>query len=489
MASPKKKQTTGTSLECFCAVLWILRIVIIILLREIQYLRKKLAAYERNSSNSHKPPSRDDPWKKRHGPARGASGRKPGGQKGHPGKARIMASPSQISRTIPYKPQSCARCGVSFSDSHESLPVEKRQVWEIPEIKPSVTEHVFYKTTCSCGHTNRLDVPDWMYSGAGENLQALIAYLTVEGKLSRRVLQSILENVFHVPIALGTIQNRLEDTSRILQPVYTELENELTNQPVINIDETGHPHNKSLAWLWVFVTQYFAFFTISASRGSRVIRSVLGESFDGIIISDRFSAYLKYHKDRACGLLQLCWAHIIRDVKALGSEPAYGSSKPFAPLMRQRIGAVFRLWHTHKRNSLSREQLIALTQPILLEMRSFLENNRNAPSPAVSKFSRQLLKKWEHLFVFLSHHGVEPTNNLAERSVRPAVQARKISFCTRSDQGQIVRARLLTIWQSCRMQQKNALDFFRQAIRSHRMNLTPPSLLPPHHLTDTHLAA
>ena len=168
-----------------------------------------------------------------------------------------------------------------------------------------------------------------MYSGAGENLQALITYLTTEGKLSRRVLQSILENVFHVPIALGTIQNRLEDTSHILQPIYTELENELTNQPVINIDETGHPHNKSLAWLWVFVTRYFAFFTISTSRGSQVIRSVLGERFDGIIISDRFSAYLKYHKDRACGLLQLCWAHIIRDVKALGSELAYSSSKPF----------------------------------------------------------------------------------------------------------------------------------------------------------------
>lgn len=485
MASPKKKQTTGTSLECFCVILWILRIIIILLLREIKCLRKRLAVYEKNSSNSHKPSSHDDPWKKRHRPARGVSGRKPGGQKGHQGKARIIALPNEISQIIHHKPQSCKKCGISLSESHESIPVEKRQVWEIPEIKPSVIEHVFYRTTCSCGHKDRLDVPEWMYSGAGENLQALIAYLTVEGKLSRRVLQNILKNVFHVSIALGTIQNRLEDTSRILQPVYTELENELTNQPVINIDETGHPHNKSLAWLWVFVTKYFAFFTISASRGSQVIRSVLGEFFDGIIISDRFSAYFKYHKDRACGLLQLCWAHIIRDIKALGSELAYGSSKPFALLMRQRIGAVFRLWHAHKRNSLSREQLIALTQPILLEMRSFLENNRNAPSPAVSKFSCQLLKKWEYLFVFISHQGVEPTNNLAERSVRPAVLARKISYCTRSNRGQIVRARLLTIWQSCRMQQKNALDFFRQAIRSHRLNLAMPSLLPLHVLTNT----
>jgi hypothetical protein len=231
-----------------------------------------------------------------------------------------------------------------------------------------------------------------MYSGTGENLQALIAYLTVEGKLSRRILQSILENVFHLPLAPGAIQNRLEDTSRVIQPVCDEIENELTNQPVVNIDETGYPHNKTLAWLWVFVTNSFALFTIRASRGSQVIRSVLGELFDGIIISDRFSAYLKYHKGRTCGLLQLCWAHIIRDVKALSTELAHGSSKPFSLLMRQRIGTVFRVWHAHKRNTLSRKQLIALTQPILLEMRAFLENNRNAPSLAVSKFSCQLLK-------------------------------------------------------------------------------------------------
>lgn len=186
-----------------CFVLWILRATIIILLNEIQYLRKRLASFEKDSSASHKPPSSDGFRKKRGSPKRGASGRKPGGQKGHTGKARVMALPSQVSQTIHHKLQSCKKCGISLSESHESTPAQKHQVWEIPEIKPSVIEHVFYKTTCSCGHKDRLDVPAWMYSGTGENLQALIAYLSVEGKLSRRTLQSILGNVFHVPLALG----------------------------------------------------------------------------------------------------------------------------------------------------------------------------------------------------------------------------------------------------------------------------------------------
>ena len=175
--------------------------------------------------------------------------------------------------------------------------------------------------------------------------------------------------------------------------------------------------------------------------------------------------------------------------EALSTELAYDSHKPFALLMRQRIVTVFRVWHAHKRNTLSHEQLVTLAQPILLEMRTFLENNLDAPSPAVSKFSRQLLKKWEHLFVFISHKGVEPTNNLAERSIRPAVQSRKISYCTRSDKGQIVRTRLLTAWQSRRMQHRNPLDFFRQSIHAHRHCLCLPSLLPQHTLTSTHRTA
>jgi transposase len=355
--------------------------------------------------------------------------------------------------------------------------MERRQVWEIPEIKPLVMEHVFYQTTCDCGHPTRLPVPEWIYSGMGENLQAHLAYFTAEAKLSRRTLQTVLTDVFGVPLGLGTIQNRLEKTSEILQPICDELQNELPKQPVINIDETSYPHNKKLAWLWVFVTSTFAFFTLQASRGSQVLRQVLGELYDGIIICDRFSAYVKYHKDRVCGLIQLCWAHIIRDLKALRNELAVESNQIFAAVMRKRIGAVFRLWYAHKWGKISRAQLIVVAEPLIAEMRAFVENNQRHPTREVAKFNRQLLKRWDSLFTFIYHEGVEPTNNLAERLIRPGVQTRKISYCTRSDNGRLLRARLLTVSQTCRIQQRNALDFYRTAISADRNNLTMPSLL------------
>ena len=451
--------------------------IIVALSQENQELKAKLAILDKDSTNSHKPPSSDGISKKRPVTTRGSSGRKPGGQKGHPGKTRLQVPPDEVSETIDHKPEVCEKCGALLPEQAKSIPVERRQVWEIPDIKPLVIEHIFYQTACNCGHQTRLPVPEWIYSSTGDNLQTLMTYFTAEAKLSRRTLKTVLEDVFQVPIALGTIQNRLEDTSEILKPICDELEDELAKQKVVNIDETSYPNNKKLAWLWAFVTSTFAFFTIQASRGSKVIKQTLGEIFDGIIICDRFSAYVKYHKDRACGLIQFCFAHIIRDIKALKNELAYGGDRSFSVLMRQRIGTVFRLWHAQKRGKISRERLIEMTQPLIQEMRLFLEENLKSSSREVVKLSNQLLKKWNSLFTFIYHEGVEPTNNMAERSIRPGVQSRKISYCTRSNNGQLLRARLLTVSQTCRMQTRNSLEFYRAAIQAHRYNLPTPSLL------------
>ena len=488
---------TSSLLSGHSLLLWLLQIIVV-LTKEIQDLRAKLASLQKDSTNSHKPPSADGFNKKRDSIKRGSSGRKPGGQKGHRGKTRIRVEPGEVSQTIDHKPQACDQCGALFSERNEISPVERRQVWEIPEIKPFVIEHVFYQTTCNCGNQTRLPVPEWIYSGTGDNLQAHMSYFTAEGKLSRRTLKTVLEDVFHIPIALGTIQNRLEDTSEILKPVCDEIEDELAKQKVVHIDETSYPHNKGLAWLWAFVTSTFVFFTIQASRSSRVIKQVLGDLFDGIIICDRFSAYIKYHKDRACGLIQFCWAHIIRDIKAIKNELAVGSDQPFSLILRQRIGTVFRLWHAQKRGKISRERLIEMAQPLIQEMRLFLEEKMIPPcvgtglkssSHEVSKLCNQLLKKWNSLFTFIYHQGVEPTNNLAERLIRPGVQTRKISYCTRSENGQLLRARLLTVSQTCRMQKRNSLEFFRAAIQAHRYKLPTLSLLAGHKNNEMPMAA
>ncbi len=131
-----------------------------------------------------------------------------------------------------------------------------------------------------------------------------------------------------------------------------------------------------------------------------------------------------------------------------------------------------------RQGKISRKKLIELAQPIIKEMRTFLQQNLEAPSKAVSKFSKNLLRKWDSLFTFIYHEGVEPTNNLAERLIRSAVLSRKISCCTRSKEGQLLLAKLLTVFQTCRIQNRSTLEFFRAAIYANHHSLHPcPSLL------------
>ncbi len=448
------------------------------LIEEVEALKTMIASLQTDSTNSSKPPSSDGPRKKRGSPKRGSSGRKPGGQPGHRGKSRPRAPADRIDKTVEHKPTHCQRCHAQLGDGNESEVTQKHQVWEIPEILPLIIEHLFYTITCACGHKTRLPVPKWIYSGAGDNLQALIAYLSAPAaKLSRRVVQTILDELFHVPIGLGTIQNRLEDTSQALEGPCGELESALPEKKVTNIDETSYPHNGKLAWLWGFVTNTFAFFTIQASRGSKVIKQVLGLSYDGIIICDRFSAYVKYQRLRACGLIQLCWAHIIRDVKATKHAAAHNAKRPFSYLMLRRIGVLFRLWYAFKKGKFSRKTLIRKAQAHIRGLHAFLMKNRQAPSKKVRTLCTQLLKRWNSLFTFIYHEGVEPTNNAAERILRAGVQIRKISFCTRSHNGQLLLTRLLTVFQTCRMRNRGTFEFLLAAIRAKRHNLPPPSLL------------
>jgi len=446
--------------------------------KENAELKDKISSLQKDSTNSSKPPSSDGLKKKRGKPKRGSSGRKPGGQKGHPGKTRSTVPQEKISKTVDHKAKECENCCAQFSGEEQTKVVEEKQVTEIPKIEPLYILHRSHETTCDCGHTTREPIPEWAASGQGEELSAMIGFLTGPVRLSRRKLKEVLEIVFNVRIALGTVQNDLEETSDALGPACDELKEDLSRQRRANIDETSYPHNKKLHWLWAFVTGTFVLFVIRASRGSKVLREVLGVAWDGIMMCDRFSAYVKYHKDRKCGLIQFCWAHIIRTVKGLKPTLARESKRPFSQLMRQRIGAVFRLWHAHRRGAISRQTLIEKAERHIDDMRSFLEENVRSEDLEVAKLCKGLLDKWESLFTFIYHEGVEPTNNAAERALRPGVQTRKISYCTRSEKGQELRARLLTVSETCRIQGRNALEFFRAAIHAKRHHEPPQSLLP-----------
>jgi hypothetical protein len=110
-------------------------------------------------------------------------------------------------------------------------------------------------------------------------------------------------------------------------------------------------------------------------------------------------------------------------------------------------------------------------------MNRCLQTYELSSDPDVARTARGLLKHWNHLFTFLEHEGVEPTNNSAERGIRPAVQWRKICFGNQSEAGQVLTARLLTATRTCLLQNKNPFEFLVDSITTHRLGLPTPSLV------------
>jgi len=309
-------------------------------------------------------------------------------------------------------------------------------------------------------------------SNFGPRLASIIAYLAAILHVSRRGTLEFCETLLNVNIALGSVQNLLEDTSEALEPIDKELKNVLPKESVINSDETGWKDR----WLWIFVASTFIYFQVAKSRSSKVLEDVLGKVYKGILCVDRWGAYTKYHK----GLFQICWAHLKRDflgILKIGEATQSEDATIFAETMEKLREKLMAIWYLFKKEEVSRGELIKKTKPIKNAMKRCLKQHIYSEDGYILTLAENLLKRFDDLFTFIFYEGVEPTNNIAERGIRPAVQWRKICFGNRSDNGAVLTSRLLTVTRTCWLQKRNSLEFLVDAISAHRSGKIAPSLL------------
>jgi transposase len=452
--------------------------VLLQLSARLEELERKVALLTKDSSNSSKPPSSDSPASKPEMRRRKKSRhRKPGGQPGHKGTNRDLVPPEKVDLIQEVFPESCEMCHKPFHPDVDGSCVLgaylRRQVIEIPDIKPDVSEYRLRSVQCACGAVTWANVPPQARSGFGPRLTALFAYLTAVHRITRRGCQELARTLLGVDISLGSVCKLHEEVSEALEPCCEEIKQALPKQDILNVDETGWKSMGKGIWLWVFVAPAMTFFTLAASRGAKVLKGVLGDVFHGIISSDMFSAYNAYHK----GKRQICWAHMIRALKGLKHACRSPDGVRFARWMLREIGRLFALWHAFKDGRADRRTLVTKSVPIRARISNCLQTYELSSDHDVARTARSLLKHWNHLFTFLDHEGVEPTNNSAERGIRPAVQWRKICFGNQSENGETLTARLLTVTRTCIMQRKNAFDFLVQSITAHREGLAHPSLV------------
>ena len=448
--------------------------------KQIADLERQLALYQRNSTNSSKPPSSDGlAGEPRERGRRHKSRRKVGGQPGHRGAHRSLVPPERVDEVRPVLPECCRHCGCFLPQQIEQVEtigaVQRHQVTELPPIQAWIIEYQCPRIQCpACAESTRAAVPEASAGQFGPQLTALIAHLTVVCRMPRRVVEALLGQVLGIEISLGSTQKCWEEASQAVAGPCQELEQRLKEEPVLNADETGWRTNGGKRFLWAFVAARYRVYTVAATRGSEVLTRLLGAVFRGILCSDRFSAYLKYHSGRA----QFCWAHLKRNLLGIVEFTQSSAVERFCRDTLAEHARLFRLWHKFRGGQIDRTQLLLRSLPIQKRIFALAERHLDSPHREVRNLATALFVHNERLFTFLEHEGVEPTNNGAERALRTGVQWRKICFGNRSANGELATARLLTVAGTCDLQRLNVLAYLSAAITCHRRRQSVPSLLP-----------
>jgi transposase len=391
-----------------------------------------------------------------------------------------LVPPERVDTIVDLEPDTCPHCAHRLRAHHEVGQPRRHQVTELPPIAAHITEYRCHRRQCpSCGHTTLAALPEESVGQFGPQLTALIAYLTVVCRVPRLVVQRFLDGALQIPISLGSTQHGWEEASAAVAAPYAELDAALRHEPVLNADETGHRTNGEKRWLWAFVARTFVVYRIAVSRGSDVLTTVLGETFAGILGSDRLPTYLTY----VVGQRQFCWAHLTRNLLSALDLATTPSAKRFCREALALDRRLFRLWHRFRGDPgvrgapLTRADLIAKVLPIEKRLFALGERYLDAANGDVRNLAHAFFVHNPHFFTFVYQAGVEPTNNSAERALRTAVQWRKIMLGTRSEQGERAVERLLTIVRTCQLQQLNALVYLTAALTAHRRRQSPASLL------------
>ena len=295
-------------------------------------------------------------------------------------------------------------------------------------------------------------------------------------------------DLFGVQIGLGSINRLRSEASQAVSGAVSSAQNYIQAQPIVGADETGFKQGNSdgqngknqKAWLWVAVTPLVTFFCVLLSRSAEAAKQLLGNNFAGYLNCDRYGAY----NWLSIGQKQFCWAHLKREFTKIAERSGVCGQLGIALLVQEK--KLFELWYRVRDGTLERISFKEEVEPIRAAIKNLLQQGADyqigarekTPLAKTVRTCRQLLKAEPALWLFVTVEGLEPTNNAAERAIRPAVLWRRVSFGSQSQAGSVFVARMLTVVTSLRSQSRNVLEFMTTAVRASREGTLPPSLLP-----------
>ena len=379
--------------------------------------------------------------------------KRPGRKEGHEGTYRM--TPDSIDEQIDVPLERCPHCGGPL----EEIRVVEQVIEEVEPVRPKVTRLRTRTAVCGCCGkkvASHHPLQGSMAGGCakvqlGPRALALCALLNKVCGLPMRKTTTVMAKLCGLKLSAGGLSQALSRLAGKVQGKYEELIQAIRAAPAVNADETSWYVGRPGFWLWCFTTPMATVYRVDDSRGSDVVKQVLGEKFAGVLVSDCLRSYdpvdCRKHK---------CFAHHLRAIAEAGGE------KPGEYLLH---------WRTLlKTATIFYHERATMEPPRFEEMRLKLEGWKDAlldqslSNPADIQIRNRLIKHRPHLLRCLQEPAAEPTNNRAERALRPAVIARKLSCGNRTENGMRTWQVLASLGATCQQRGQDLVSLLATAI-------------------------
>jgi transposase len=390
---------------------------------KIKELEARLAQYE----NAHTPPSLRRGRNRKKDQDKNNKG-KPGQKVGHKGLTRPYATPD---RQVEVTMDRCPDCG---TDLGAPFRIDSKIVEEIPEPQPIiVTEYkiAHYRCPCCLKEVAAKD-PGCPHEGKfGNNVIAQATLLKYEDRIPHRKIHDAMMRIFGLKISPATIFDLTRRAADAVRSEYDAILSKIRSAPILYVDETSIHVQGERHWIWTFSTPSESFFVIRKSRGMKVLMEVLTRRFKGIIVCDGWKPYTRFTKR-----IQRCWAHLLRESKDIAEKfeeaiPLHNALKELYEILTEAL-----------ENDPPPEVRKTLWQLAREALRHWIMKEYSIEK--VQKFIGKINNGFDYWFTFIINPGVEPTNNRAERALRPHVVLRKILGTLRNDKGTSIHERIMT---------------------------------------------
>ncbi len=428
---------------------------------EVERLKAELEQSQRAGKRQAAPFSKGSPK---------AAPKRPGRKPGYPPSHRPVPPPEQVDRSseIPLPPD-CPECHTPLGEA--PVTIHDQYQIDLPEPKPVVTRFRVPVARCpACLRRVQGRHPEQTSNALGSasvqygpRLLGLAADLKHRLGVSYRKCSSVLLTLTGVVVASAALVRSSHRLRKLAQPSYDRLVEATKTSAVQHVDETGWKIGGRSAWLWVFANEDITLYRIRPSRAHGVVVEVLGEDFAGVLVSDCFLAYdpLPYAE-------QKCLAHLLKtcgEIERSKTRGAVRFSRRVAALLRRAMAL------KRRRGTSGKHGYAVLRGKIHAELDRLLSGTYTDPDNA--RLARRLRKHREHLLRFLDHDKLDATNNLAEREIRPAVIARKLSAGNRTDAGAETHAILASVLRTCRRQGRSILEALCDLLRAGPGHIIP----------------